>query len=49
MRHPGLFNPESIAKTQFEIQIVDTHECLETRINIHFPARWPQFNRTLLT
>jgi hypothetical protein len=47
MRHPELFNPESIAKAQFAIQIVDTHECLETRTNIHFPAGRPRLDRTL--
>jgi hypothetical protein len=34
MRHPGLFKPGSIANVQIEIQIVDTHESLETRTAI---------------
>jgi hypothetical protein len=33
MRHPRVFKPESIAKMENEIQIVDTHESLETRIS----------------
>ena len=33
---------------QSEIQIVDTHESLETRFNIGFYAIMFQFNRTLL-
>jgi hypothetical protein len=49
MRHPGSFKPESIAKRQSEIQIVDTHESLETRVNIGFAANCLQMNRTLLT
>ena len=36
MRHPGLFKPASIANKQPEIQIVDTHESLETRVSIGF-------------
>jgi hypothetical protein len=38
MRHPGLFKPGSIANRQSEIQIVDTHESLETRISLGFAA-----------
>lgn len=34
---------------QSEIQIVDTHESLETRFNIGFYAIMFQFNRTLLS
>jgi len=48
MRHPGSFKPESIANEQAEIQIVDTHETLETCISIGFATRWHQMNRTLL-
>jgi hypothetical protein len=48
MRHPGSFNPGSIANVQSEIQIVDTQKSIETRISIGFPAFAPQFNRTLL-
>jgi hypothetical protein len=48
MRHPGSCKPESIANEPSEIQIVDTHEALETRISIGFAARWHQMNRTLL-
>ena len=33
MHHPGLFKPVSIANRKPEIQIVDTHENLETRVN----------------
>jgi len=36
MRHPRLIKTGSIAKIQFEIQIVDTHKSLETRVNIGF-------------
>src|SRR5260221_10938106 len=32
MRYPGSAKPESIANVESEIQIVDTHELLETRI-----------------
>jgi hypothetical protein len=49
MRHPGSFNPGSIANVQSEIQIVDTQKSIETRMSIGFPAFAPQFNRTLLT
>jgi hypothetical protein len=38
VRHPGSFKPESIAKRQSEIRIVDTHESLETRVSIGFVA-----------
>jgi len=38
MRHSGYANPASIANEQSEIQIVDTHESLETRISIGFTA-----------
>jgi hypothetical protein len=38
MRHPGSFKPASIANRQSEIQIVDTHESLETRISIGLAA-----------
>jgi len=38
MRHPGLIKPESIANEQSEIQIVDTHESLETRVSIGLAA-----------
>jgi hypothetical protein len=38
MRHPGSFKPKSIAKQQSEIQIVDTHESLETRVSTGFAA-----------
>jgi hypothetical protein len=36
--HPGSFKPERIANPQFEIQIVDTHESPETRVNAGFAA-----------
>jgi hypothetical protein len=48
MRHPGSLKPASIAKNQSEIQIVDTHETLETRVTIGFAAGRHQINRTLL-
>jgi hypothetical protein len=48
MRHSGSFKPASIANRRSEIQIVDTHESLETRVSIGFAARWHQMNRTLL-
>jgi hypothetical protein len=48
MRHPGSFKAGSIAKEQPEIQIVDTHESPETRVDIGFAARWHKMNRTLL-
>jgi hypothetical protein len=38
MRHSGYAKPASIANDQSEIQIVDTHETLETRISIGFAA-----------
>ncbi len=48
MRHPESFKPASIANEQSEIQIVDTHESLETRVSIGFAASWHQMSRTLL-
>jgi hypothetical protein len=48
MSHSRLAKPGSIANVQSEIQIVDTHESLETRFNIGFYAIMFQFNRTLL-
>jgi hypothetical protein len=38
MRHPGLLKPVSIANCKPELQIVDTHESLETRVNTGFAA-----------
>ncbi len=38
MRHPGSFKPGSIASQQVAIQIVDTHESLETRVSLGFAA-----------
>jgi hypothetical protein len=49
MRHPGSFKPESIAKQQSEIQIVDTPAALETTVNASFAAGDRQINRTLVT
>jgi hypothetical protein len=49
MHHPGSLKPASIANEQNEIQIVDTHESLETLVNIDVAAGTSQFNRTLLT
>jgi len=37
-----------IANAQCEIQIVDTHESLETLINVDVAAGTSQFNRTLV-
>jgi hypothetical protein len=37
-----------IANAQDEIQIVDTHESLETLINVGVAAGTSQFNRTLV-
>jgi len=37
-----------IANAQCEIQIVDTHESLETLINVDVAADTSQFNRTLV-
>lgn len=48
MHHPRLFKPESIANVQLEIQIVDTHKTLETRIVKRLQAIDYQINRTLL-
>jgi len=49
MRHLGLINPESTAKRSFQIQIVDTPESLEPRVNTGFAAGEQQMNRTLVT
>jgi hypothetical protein len=38
-----------IATAQFEIQIVDTHESLETLINVDVVVGTSQFNRTLVS
>jgi len=40
--------PQRIANSRFEIQIVDTHGILKTRISIGFQADDPQINRTLV-
>ena len=48
MRYPRLFKAESIANVQIEIQIVDTHETLETRTAIGLQAFGYHLNRTLL-
>jgi hypothetical protein len=37
-----------IANVQSKIQIVDTHESLETLVNIDVPVGTNQFNRTLV-
>jgi len=49
MRHPRSSKPESIANAQSEIQIVDTHESIETRISIGLAAALLQINRTLVS
>jgi hypothetical protein len=38
MHYPRLFKPKSIANVQTEIQIVDTHEILETHVVIGLQA-----------
>jgi len=48
MRYSRFIKPGSIANMQIEIQIVDTHESLKTRIDSGFTACDAQFNRTLL-
>jgi hypothetical protein len=48
MLHPRLAKPESIANAQSEIQIVDTHFSLKTRINTGFAAGTTELNRTPL-
>ena len=40
MHYPGSFKPESIANRQIDIQIMDTHETLATRVSIGFAACW---------
>ena len=46
--HPKLSKPGMIANAQSKIQIVDTHESLETLINIDIAVGMTQFNRTLV-
>jgi len=48
MRHPRSSRPASIANKPSEIQVVDTHETLEPRINIGVAVDHGQMNRTLL-
>src|ERR1700730_12785792 len=48
MRYPRSPKPERIANAEFEIQIVDTREVLEPRVNRRSAACRPQINRTLL-
>jgi hypothetical protein len=48
MLYPGSSKPGIIANEQIRIQIVDTHESLETVPRVGFPAGGGQFNRTLL-
>ena len=48
MHYPRLFKPESIANVQIEIQIVDTHETLETLVVIGLQALGHHLHRTLL-
>jgi len=38
MLHPGFIKPERIANVDSEIQIVDTHKSLSTRVGIGFAA-----------
>ena len=46
--HPKFSKPGMIANVYSKIQIVDTHESLETLINIDIAAGTTQFNRTLV-
>lgn len=39
MRHSRLYKPESIAKVEIEIQIVDTLKSLQPRVNACSQAR----------
>jgi len=48
MLHPKFSKPGMIANAQPKIQIVDTHESLETLINVDVAAGTSQFNRTLV-
>ncbi|OGT07633.1 MAG: hypothetical protein A3J49_19010 [Gallionellales bacterium RIFCSPHIGHO2_02_FULL_57_16] len=48
MIHPKLSKPGMIANAYSKIQIVDTHESLETLINIDIAVGMTQFNRTLV-
>jgi hypothetical protein len=48
MLHPGFMKPVSIAKTQTEFQIVDTHEIVKTLAAIGFRAGGFELNRTLV-
>ena len=48
MLHPKFAKPGMIANAYSEIQIVDTHESLETLINIDIAVGMAQFNRTLV-
>ena len=49
MLHPKVSKPGMIANASSKIQIVDTHESLETLINVDVAAGTSQFNRTLVT
>src|SRR3989338_8837664 len=46
--HSRFVKPGMIAKAQYEIQIVDTHESLETLIIVGVAVGTSQFNRTLV-
>jgi drug/metabolite transporter (DMT)-like permease len=48
MRRPGSVKPESFANRPIRIQIVDTHESPETRVNARFAAGGRRISRTLL-
>src|SRR3989338_4014764 len=46
--HSRFVKPGMIANAQYEIQIVDTHESLETLIIVGVAVGTSQFNRTLV-
>jgi len=48
MLHPRFYKPGMIANAQSEIQIVDTHESLETIVSIDVAVGTTELNRTLL-
>jgi len=48
MRHSRLGKAKNVENSKSEIQIVDTHGSLKTRVSIGFAASESQFNRTLL-
>ena len=47
-RHLGSSKPARITNVQSEIQIVDTHECLESPVVVGYPALLTRMSGTLL-